>query len=182
MSRIVCGLYDRTLDADAALQGLRSEGFLPAEIDSFYVGPPGQNALTPIGGDVHSDAGSRTAGRGAAMGALVGVFAGLALGLVASMHLGEASIFLGALLGALVGAFAGAMTKLHNPSPVEVDREHPLEHRGGRMIAVNVDRTGTEERAIVVLRSTGARDLGRTYGEWRDGSWKDFDPRTPLAA
>ncbi|MGQ0654272.1 MAG: hypothetical protein ACT4P4_18745 [Betaproteobacteria bacterium] len=182
MSRIVCGLYDRTVDADAAVQALRDEGFVPAEIDSFYVPPPGQNALTPIGGDVHSDAGARTAGRGAAMGALIGLFAGLAFGLVASIYLGEASIFLGALLGALLGAFAGTMIKLHNPSPLEVDREHPVEHRGGRMIAVNVDRAGVEDRAMAVLRGTGARDLGRTHGEWRDGSWQDFDPRTPLAA
>ena len=26
-----------------------------------------------------------------------------------------------------------------------------------------------------------ARDVGRTEGEWRDGGWRDFDPRTPLA-
>jgi hypothetical protein len=177
MSRIVCGRYDRTLDADAAVQALRREGFQPPEIDSFYVSPPGQNQLTPIGGDVHSDAGARHAGRGAAMGALVGVFAGL----VASIHLGEASIFLGAFLGALIGAFAGAMTRLHGASKFEGTREHPVESRGGRMIAVNVDRGGTEDVAMGILRRTGARDVGRTFGEWRDGSWQDFDPRTPLA-
>lgn len=182
MSQIVCGRYDKTLDADAAVQALRREGFQPAEIDSFYVPPPGQNQLTPIGGDAHSDAGSRDAGKGAAMGAVIGLVAGLALGLVASLHLGEASIFLGAFLGALVGAFAGTMMRLHGASRYEATHVHPVESRGGRMIAVNVDRAGTAELALAILRRTGARDTGRTFGEWRDGSWQDFDPRTPLAA
>src|SRR4051812_21607851 len=113
MSRIVCGRFERSVDADAALLVLRSEGFQPAEVDSFYVPPPGQNALTPIGGDSHSDAGSRHAGAGAALGALIGLVAGIAFGTVASAHLGAPSIAVGAFLGALVGAFAGAMVKLH---------------------------------------------------------------------
>jgi hypothetical protein len=50
------------------------------------------------------------------------------------------------------------------------------------MIAVNVDRIEMEPRAVEILRRHGARDLGRTQGEWRDGSWRDFDPRTPLGA
>jgi hypothetical protein len=34
---------------------------------------------------------------------------------------------------------------------------------------------------VKVLRELGARDLGRAEGTWRSG-WKDFDPRSPLAA
>ena len=49
------------------------------------------------------------------------------------------------------------------------------------MIAVNVDRSGSERLAIEALRASNARDVGVTQGEWRDGSWRDFDPRTPLA-
>jgi hypothetical protein len=49
------------------------------------------------------------------------------------------------------------------------------------MIAVNVDRQGMELRALNVLKRCGARDVGRAEGEWRDGSWRDFDPRAPLA-
>jgi hypothetical protein len=49
------------------------------------------------------------------------------------------------------------------------------------MIAVCVDRTGVEALAINTLRAHNARDLGRTEGVWRDGSWRDFDPRRPLA-
>ena len=62
MSRIICGMFDRTIDADAALEELKRAGFQRAEIDAFYVSPPGQHAMTPVGGDATSSEGSRTAG------------------------------------------------------------------------------------------------------------------------
>ena len=40
---------------------------------------------------------------------------------------------------------------------------------------------GTEKTAVEILRRNNARDVGLAQGEWRDGSWRDFDPRTPLA-
>src|SRR5258706_5799918 len=80
MSRIVAGRFDRSVDADAALDALKRDGFSRSEIDAFYVGPPGQNARTPIGGDTHSDAGARGAGRAGAIGAAVGLAAGLIVG------------------------------------------------------------------------------------------------------
>jgi hypothetical protein len=50
------------------------------------------------------------------------------------------------------------------------------------MIAVNVDRVGTQKRAIDILKRHGARDVRRAEGKWANGSWRDFDPRAPLAA
>jgi hypothetical protein len=177
MSRIVAGRFDRSVDADAALEMLKRDGFSRSEVDAFYVGPPGQNARTPIGGDAHSDAGSRGAGRSGAIGALIGLAVGLIIGSLIGMH----AVPLACGLGALLGAFAGVMASLHGGSRREATPEHPVESRGGRMIAVNVDRPGTEAMAIQALRANNARDVGRTQGEWRDGSWRDFDPRTPLA-
>jgi hypothetical protein len=182
MSRIVAGRFDRTLDADAVLQALRREGFRTEEIDSFYVDPPGQHSTTPIGGDVHSDAGARKAGMGAGIGAVVGLLLGLAVGVVgAAIDLGPPTIPLAALVGSLIGAFAGTMYRLRGGRLREASREHPVEPMGGRMIAVNVDRPNTESRAVALLRQYGARDVGRAEGDWRDGSWRDFDPRAPLA-
>ncbi len=63
--------------------------------------------------------------------------------------------------------------------PEEASREHPVEPRGGRMIAACVDRSDMQPRAVKVLREYGARDLGRAEGLWQHG-WKDFDPRAPL--
>src|SRR5436190_8759763 len=123
MSRIVAGRFDRSVDADAALHTLKRNSFSRTEIDAFYVGPPGQNARTPIGGDVQSDAGSRGAGRSGAIGALVGLAAGLIIGSLIGMH----AVFLACGLGALVGAFAGVLSSLHGPSRREATPDHPVE-------------------------------------------------------
>jgi len=176
MSRIVAGRFDRSVDADAALDALKRDGFSRSEVDAFYVGPPGQNARTPIGGDTHSDAGSRSAGRSGAIGAAVGLAAGLIIGSLIGGH----AVLLACGVGALVGAFAGVMTSLHGGTRREATPEHPLETQGGGMIAVLVERPGVEQLAIAALRTNNARDVGRTEGQWQNG-WRDFDPRNPLA-
>ncbi|MFN2646473.1 MAG: hypothetical protein ABR570_15925, partial [Burkholderiales bacterium] len=148
----------------------------------FYVGPPGQNARMPLGGDApHSSEGSRHAGRGAALGALIGLVVGLAVGFIGAFDLGRPTVPLAALLGALIGAFAGALVSMRGGRRSAASIEHPVESRGGRMVAVCVDRSGSERLAIEALRAHSARDVGATHGEWRDGSWRDFDPRQPLA-
>src|SRR6185503_404302 len=135
MSNIICGMFDRSVDADAALDNFKHEGFQRSEVDAFYVSPPGQHSMIPLGGG----------------------------------------------LGAYIGSFAGTMAKVRAGRYDAASVEHPLEPRGGRMIAINVDRAGTERRAIEVLRQHGARDVRRAEGRWSDGSWRDFDPRAPLA-
>src|SRR4051812_49800548 len=107
MSRIVAGRFDRSIDADAALEALKREGFSPPEVDAFYVSPPGQNAMTPLGGDApHSSEGSRRAGYGAAVGAAVGLAAGLLIGSPLRAPARVLSCGLGALLRALPRALA----------------------------------------------------------------------------
>ena len=180
MAKIVAGRFDRTVDADAALAALAREGFSDQEVDSFYVGPAGQHAKNPWGGDSYSGAGARQAGVAGAIGAVVGALVGGAAGWVLSGDYGMVVIFLAAGLGAYIGSFAGAMSRVRGGRKSEGTVEHPVEPRGGRLIAVNVER-GNEARAVAILRQHRARDVGRTEGEWRDGSWRDFDPRVPLA-
>jgi hypothetical protein len=185
MSRIICGMFDRTLDADAALDELKREGVPRSEVDAFYVSPPGQHAMTPVGGDApHSSEGSRTAGIGATLGAAIGAVLGGAAGWLVSSAAGElglVAIPLGAGLGAYIGSFAGSMSRVRAGQRSSASIEHPVEPLGGRMIAINVDRDGTEKRAIEILKRHGARDVRRAEGEWTNGSWRDFDPRAPLA-
>lgn len=139
MSRIIAGRFDKTVDADAAVEALRREGFAGEEIDSFYVPPPGQHSMTPLGGDApYASAGSRFAAGGA-------------------------------VAGAVVGGLLGTMSRLRGGRPEEATREHPVEPRDGRMIAACVDRSGMQPRAVKVLREYGARDLGRAEGVWRNG-------------
>lgn len=183
MSRIICGIFDRTVDAEAALEALKREGFHRSEVDAFYVSPPGQHAMTPVGGDApHSSEGSRGAGFGAGAGALIGALIGALAGWLASGALGLVVIPLAAGLGAYLGSFAGTMARVRSGRRGSASVEHPLEPRGGRMIAVLVDRPGTEPRAIELLKNHRARDVRRAEGQWANGSWRDFDPRAPLAA
>ena len=84
---------------------------------------------------------------------------------------------LAALLGALVGAFTGALASFHGGERRHASVQHPVEPHGGRMIAICVDRPGTERAAADILRRHNARDVGRAEGQWRD-----FDPRNPFAA
>src|SRR5688572_13085572 len=180
MSRIICGMFDRSVDADAALDAFKNEGFQRSEIDAFYVSPPGQHAMTPLGGDApHSSEGSRSAGSGAAIGAVGGALIGGAAGWLFSDSLIVIPLVAG--LGAYVGSFAGAMGRVRGGRRGAASVEHPVEPRGGRMIAINVDRAGTEAKAVSILKSHGARDVRRAEGRWADGSWRDFDPRAPLA-
>jgi hypothetical protein len=180
MSRIIAGRFDATVDADAALEALRREGFNRDEIDSFYVSPPGQNDMTPLGGDApHASAGSRFAGFGAIAGALVGGLIGMLIGFAVDSRYGAVAVLFAAGVGAYLGSFVGAMRKVRGGRRAEASVEHPVEPKAGRMIAVNVDRPGMDARALKVLREFGARDVGRADGTWRNG-WKDFDPRAPL--
>ena len=182
MSKIIAGRFDATVDADAAVVALRREGFRDEDIDSFYVAPAGQNAMTPLGGDApYASAGSRFAGFGAIAGALVGGLLGMLVGFAVDSRYGVVAVLFAAGLGAYVGSFLGAMRKVRGGRPEEASVAHPVEPKAGRMIAVNVDRPGMYERALKVLREFGARDLGRADGIWR-GGWKDFDPRAPLMA
>jgi hypothetical protein len=182
MSHIVAARFDRSIDADAAVADLEKEGFNDSEIESFYVSPPGQHGTYPVGGDSQSDAGARFGGVGALIGALVGAGAGLAIGTLFSLQHGFVAIVLAMGVGAYVGSFIGAMVKLRDGRHAEATPEHPVEAHAGRMIAVNVDRPQMEDRAIAALRRHAARELGRAEGEWRNGSWRDFDPRRPLSA
>jgi len=182
MSRIIAGRFDATIDADAAIETLRREGFNRDEIDSFYVAPAGQNAMTPLGGDApHASAGSRFAGFGALAGAVIGGLAGMLIGMAIDSRYGAVAVLFAAGVGAYVGSFLGAMRKVRGGTRAEASVEHPVEPKAGRVIAVNADRPGMDERALRVLREFGARDVGRADGIWRNG-WKDFDPRAPLMA
>ena len=189
MARIVCGHFDETLKADAALRALMDAGFARGEIDSFYNSPPGQHATHPLGGDVGADAGARRAGPGAALGAAIGAVVGALLALIA-MRAGAlpaegwslVSVVFGAGLGAYVGSFAGAVGRMKRGAPPSVEPKKAIDAPAGRMIAVLVARPEQEPRAIDVLRRCGARHLWRAEGTWRNGSWLDFDPRGPLAA
>ena len=182
MSRIVAGRFQNPMEADAAMAALQREGFRSGEYESFYVPPPGQDSRTPIGGNEHADRGTRKAGWGAVTGAAIGAAIGAAAGAVVSGEFGVVGILLAAGLGAYIGSFAGSMSKMRDGSAGKGPAGVEVIEQGGRMIAVNVDRPEMERRALDILHRHHAKEVGRAEGTWRDGSWRDFDPRTPLGA
>ena len=180
MSKIVAARFKDVAGAQAVLNALPAQGFMQTEFQSFYVNPGGQHALHPIGGDAHSDEGAKHADEGAFRGAMIGGGIGLLAGIGAYFALDQLiAILAGTALGAYVGSLLGALSKLRGGQQHRASAAHPVERDAGQMVAIQVDRPGTESRAIETLRRYGASDIERTEGEWRAGDWKDFDPRIP---
>ena len=180
MSKIIAARFNDLSGVKAVIAALPGQGFQPTEFQSFYVNPAGQHDLHPTGGDAHSDEGARHADEGAIRGALIGGCVGLLGGIVAHIVLDNlVAVLAGAALGAYVGSLLGALSKLRSGTKARATVEHPVERDPGQMVAIQVDRPGTETRAIETLKRYGAHHIERTEGEWRAGDWKDFDPRIP---
>jgi hypothetical protein len=144
--------------------------------------PPGQHAEYPIGGDAHHDEGTKESGKKAGAVAAIGSVTGLALGTATGLALGEpgftaAGAIAGAGIGGYVGALAGGLSGTRSGDAEQATLEEPVERASGIMVAVAVEREGTEARAVDVLRAHGAIEIERARGDWRNGAWIDFDPR-----
>jgi hypothetical protein len=180
MSKIIAARFRDLAGAQAVLNALPGQGFDRSEFQSFYVNPEGQHDLHRTGGDVHSDEGAKQADEGAVRGAVIGGCLGLLAGIALHVFLDNLiAVLAGAALGAYVGSLVGALSKLRSGSLRKATAEHPVERPAGQMVAIQVDRPGTESRAIETLQRYGAHEIQRAEGEWQAGNWKDFDPRIP---
>jgi hypothetical protein len=155
MAIILAGRFDSTRQVRAVLRDLGAASFGRKEFASYYVNPPGQQGLIPLQGD-------RLAGpepvhvRGLTRAAVRPDAAGV-------------EAYLGSLLGAL-------------NLPEEGLPEVPVEAGAGPLVAICVDRPGTEQIARATLHRHGAHAIERMEGCWEDGDWKDFDPRAATPA
>ena len=182
MARIIAGRFDTQSQAERALEALRGAGVEPREYGSFYVMPPGQHDLQPLGGDTphHSegtkDAG-KTAGAGAAIGGVTGLVAGTAAAAAGEPGFAAVAAVAGAAVGAYAGSLAGALAGSRQSDPEQATPEAPAERKAGVLVAVCTDREGLEDLAIQTLRAHGALEIERAEGQWAEGTWVDFDPR-----
>jgi hypothetical protein len=180
MAKIIAARLAGTADTEAVLKALANQGFKRTEFQSFYVNPGGQHALFPIGGDAPSDEGAKRAGSGTWFGIALGLVAGAVAGYAASIPLGNHFVIVaGAAIGAYAGSLVGALSRMKGGDRNKATPSHPVERPAGQMVAVRVDRPGTEPRAVETLTRYGAREIERTEGAWSGGDWKDFDPRKP---
>jgi hypothetical protein len=184
MPNIVAGRFEQQAEADAAIASLLRRGFRRDQVATFFVNAPGQHAKFPLGGDRSVSPGAQTAGGGAAVGAAVGGAVGLGVGLAATPVAGPAAVPAALGVGAYVGSLAGALGKL-DPAPADSPPylKAPAEVRhAGVMVAAHVSDAELQASALEVLRGCGAQDIETADGQWRNGTWVDFDPVAPPGA
>ena len=182
MSQIVAGWFPTLEQAEDAMSALARAGFVASEYETFYVAPPGQHGNLPLQDEIHHDEGASEVGGGAVQGAALGGVVGLAAGAAvaaAAAPLGPAAVVAGAGIGAYVGSLAGAVRKTHDGELEDATLEEPVERPAGALVAVCIDRAGSDAQAIATLRAQGAAGIERAEGEWREGHWQDFDARVP---
>jgi hypothetical protein len=171
MSTIIAGRFELQPQAEAAIGALRRAGFPPEQIAYFYVNPPGQHDVYPLGGDHDKSPGAEETGKGVA----AGIVAGAAAGLATVPVLGPA----GPLVGAYVGALAGTLATTKEPDEMGEKDDAPPERKAGMRVAVAADDSARQRLAIEVLHSMGASDIERAHGTIQNGDWIDFDPVAP---
>ncbi len=173
MAHIVAAEFKEFAQAEEALAALREHGFASSQLTTFYLNAPGQHAAFPIGGDRYKDPESSHGGSGALKGAAIGSAAGLALGAAAAPVVGIVAAIGGVAAGAYAGSLAGAVDAFGKERPAE---EPPLERPAGVVVAVHASAPGDRERATSIFWRQRANSIELAEGEWRDGTWKDFDP------
>lgn len=177
METIIAGRFDTWEKSEKAIQALSDAHDIKAEDTcSFYVGPAGQHATFPIGGDEHTDPGAGDAhNKGITGGALGAGVAGLA-----ALPAGPIAAATGAVVGAYAGSLLGSLQGMHEKDVSERHAE-PLRRSAGVLVAVKIDAlSGNEPDVIQTLEAQGAQDIEKTEGQWRSGEWVDFDPVAPL--
>lgn len=182
MASIIAARFETQAQADSAVGALTAAGIAQADRTVFYLNPAGQHAQYPIGGDAHHDEGTRESGKTAGAGAAIGSITGLALGTVTGAALGEgglmaAAAIAGAGIGGYVGSLAGGLAGARSGDARDASIEEPVERASGMMVAVHLSGSTGEDEVLRVFRSQGALEIERADGEWRDGTWADFDAR-----
>jgi hypothetical protein len=171
MATIIAGNFETETQAETAVRSLQGLGIPAERVSSFFVNPPGQHAVFPIGGDHDESPGAEHAEKGAATGAAIGGAVGLAVGLAATPFVGPAAAVGGAGAGAYTGALVGALGTLgeHKNNTPAVGRP------AGMMVAVNT--SDHIEQALVAngMSKLGARQIEIADGTWLAGKWTDFD-------
>lgn len=170
MATIIIGRFAQQDQVEEAIAALQDAGAPAAQITAFYVNPPGQHDLYPVGGDRDESPGAEDVDKGSAAGIGAGGVAGAAAGAITAPATGP----LGAIAGGLVGAHIGSL--IGSLSQTDEDKDMPPIRQSGMLVAVTVTDADEEQRAIATLRELGGTCLERAQGQIVDGDWVDFDP------
>lgn len=176
MGNIIAGRFHQQTSAEEARAEILRAGFSDEQISTFYLSPPGQHDLTPVGGDEVKSHGAEHAGRGMAHGSLAGGAVGAVIGVATMPVIGPVAPVVGALVGAHVGDLAGSLSETEDDGS---DSTMPCRH-SGMMVAIATHTQEEEDTAIRLLRAANALDIERAEGTIANGDWADFDPLLPL--
>lgn len=166
MAVIIAGRFELQDEASEAIAALHRAGAPPQQVTSFYVNPPGQHDMFPIGGDRDESPGAEDSDKGTAVGLTAGGLIGGAAGTAAGP--------LGAVTGALVGAHIGSL--VGSLSSTDEKQDTPPLRQAGMLVAVSVSSEQEEEKAIDTFRGLGATCVERSEGQIVNGDWTDFNP------
>ncbi len=170
MSHIIAGRFETQDGAKAVVDQLYAAHFPAEQVSCFYVGPPGQHARFPLGGDHNVSCGAEEGSIGGMKGTATGGVVGAAIGSVG----GPLGFLTGGLVGAHIGNLIGVLSKMHSNEESSVP-DSILRH-SGFMVAVCTPDEHSEQAAINMMRAGGAVDLESGDGHIVHGDWEDFDP------
>ncbi|MFO0740920.1 MAG: DUF3341 domain-containing protein [Labilithrix sp.] len=170
MKKAVVGTVENASEADSIVKQLLDAGFLGKDISVLYPDPRGENRIVTKSietGHTHAaDGAIAGAGAGALTGGSLGLLAGI--GALAIPGLGPfiaagpiVATLSGLLGGAAVGGFAGSLVGLGIPEE-EARRFEKHIRGGGALIAVHVENRDAQSRALNLLSSIGASEVGVT--------------------
>jgi hypothetical protein len=151
MATIIASRFQLKEQAELVIEQLIQVGFDADKITSFYVNPPGQHAVYPIGGDRYQSPG-------------VPVFG----------HRAE-NVSLGVTVVETVIGTEPVKDMSIEGKPGDQHETAPL-RRAGMLVAVELDDRNFQDRAVTFLEKLGAEDIEKSEGKIIEGEWLDFDP------
>lgn len=159
MAIIIAASLQLQTQAEDAVGKLILAGFAPEKVTSFFINPPGQHALYPIGGDRYQSPGMVAKPESA--------FVDIAEAVVGVMHDKKHSGFSDGASQSGNASTDGGVTSHASLAPP---------HRAGMLVAAEVADKTDQDKAITLLTQFGAHNIEKAEGEIVDGEWRDFDP------
>jgi len=180
MAKTVVGLFDERAAAQNAVRELLAERFTKEQISVVSKKPGGEGVDVAY---VEEDGREQIEdmAKGAGTGAAIGGAAALLLSLTALSIPGIGPVLaagpLAALIaGAGIGATAGGLVSGLARLGIEDDDAHTYAEglrRGGTLVTVEAG-DHRADRAVAVMRGSGAVEIDKRAAEWRDGGWRGF--------
>ncbi len=193
MAHIIAGRFLEQEQVTQVIDAMVDAGVAQDRISTFYLNPPGQHNMYPIGGDRDDSPGAHETGTGVVSGAATGGAIGAAAGLTGAPIFGPIGPAVGALVGAHVGGLIGSLSQMKEKGEGEEgtkedsgqENEVP-QRKSGLLVAVSLDGVdgvdatavpGNRQQEIIrVLHLFGANDIEEAEGTIVNGDWQDFNP------